>query len=135
MTGWQSKTVAKRAQTPKVPRISRLEETLDQQLRAVLGPLNRPQREYKCVPGRRFRFDFAFPAYMLAIEVNGGIYSGGRHTRGAALEDEYEKLNLAQANGWHVLIFGPNAVQNGNAARDIEAWLKTVPLLTFHGAP
>lgn len=77
-------------------------------------------REHKFHPTRRWRFDLAWVHCKLAVEVNGGIYVNGRHNRGAALESEYEKLNAATELGWAVLIYGPNAIKNGNALRNIE---------------
>jgi hypothetical protein len=58
--------------------------------------------EYQFAPPRKWRFDFAFEN-RVALEVQGGIFSGGRHTRGAALLKEMEKLNTAAKMGWRVL--------------------------------
>ena len=41
-----------------------------------------PDREHKFMDGRRFRFDFAWADKMLGVEIEGGVFSGGRHTRG-----------------------------------------------------
>lgn len=53
------------------------------------------------------------------MEIQGGIYVRGRHSRGAALEREYEKLNTLSQLGWVVLKFGPQAVANGTAAETV----------------
>lgn len=81
--------------------------------------LSRPISEYKFYSKRRWRFDFAWPEIKLAVEVQGGIYVNGRHARGAALEQEYEKLNAAQILGWTVLLFGPTHInkQAGRVAK------------------
>ena len=66
-----------------------------------------------CVPeftfceGRKFRWDFAFPDFRLAIEVQGGLFSGGRHVRGAALLQEQEKRNIGAELGWRILYVTP----------------------------
>jgi len=39
-------------------------------------------REYQAIPGRKFRFDFAFLRERLLVEINGGTYNGGAHGRG-----------------------------------------------------
>lgn len=55
--------------------------------------------------GRRHRFDWAFPAESVAVEVDGGSYSyrGGRH----ATDSDREKLNIAASMGWIVFRFSP----------------------------
>ena len=66
-----------------------------------------PEVEYRFAPPRRWRMDFAWPAYNLFLEVQGGIFTEGRHTRGAALLREWEKLNTAAGLGWRVLFCQP----------------------------
>lgn len=66
-----------------------------------------PIAEYKFFASRRWRFDFAWPDKKLALEIQGGIWIGGRHSRGAALVKEWEKLNTAAANGWRVIYCQP----------------------------
>ena len=52
---------------------------------------------------RRWRFDLAWPREMLAVEVDGGVYTQGRHLRGQGFERDCEKLNEATLLGWRVL--------------------------------
>ena len=59
-------------------------------------------------PTRKWRFDYAIPAAQVAIEVEGGAYTQGRHTRGRGFEADMEKYNTAEAMGWHVLRFTPD---------------------------
>ena len=56
---------------------------------------------------RKWRFDYAIPAAMVAIEVEGGAYTQGRHTRGKGFEADLEKYNTAESMGWHVLRVTP----------------------------
>jgi len=56
---------------------------------------------------RKWRWDLAYPDHRLAIEVQGALFSGGRHTRGAALLKEYEKYNYAARLGWRILFVIP----------------------------
>jgi len=70
--------------------------------------LPEPVPEYQFCPGRKWRFDLCFPGQMVAVEINGGIFSQGRHTRGAALILEYEKLSKAAALGWRVIFTTPD---------------------------
>ena len=59
--------------------------------------------EYRFHPKRRWRFDFANPEYKVAIEFEGGIWTGGRHTRGTGYKNDCDKYNAAQLLGWRVL--------------------------------
>lgn len=58
--------------------------------------------EYRFAPGRRLRFDFAEPCSKVAVEMEGGTWSGGRHVRGAGFEADCKKYNLAASLGWTV---------------------------------
>lgn len=64
--------------------------------------------------GRNWCFDMLYDGW-LAIEINGGNFSGGRHAQGAALRDEYEKINHAALLGYAVLIFLPEQIDDGSA--------------------
>lgn len=73
-------------------------------------------RELRFDPVRRWRFDFAHEGARVAIEINGGVWSNGRHVRGAGYLRDREKVNAAQAAGWRVFELGtgqvtPDAVQ------------------------
>lgn len=59
-------------------------------------------REYKFHPTRRWRFDFAWPGRFIALEVEGGIYSRGRHLTPKGFIGDCEKYNQAALMGWRV---------------------------------
>ena len=50
-----------------------------------------------------WRMDYAWPDQMVALEVEGGVYTGGRHTRGSGFVGDMAKYNAAGAMGWIVL--------------------------------
>jgi hypothetical protein len=52
---------------------------------------------------RRWRFDYASEARKIAIEIEGGVYSRGRHTRPTGFLNDIEKYNAATLQGWRVL--------------------------------
>ena len=66
------------------------------------------EAEYKFHPERKWRFDFAFPVAMVAVEVEGGTWIGGRHTNPKGFEADTEKYNTAESMGWHVLRILPD---------------------------
>ena len=67
--------------------------------------------EHRFAPPRRWRFDFAWPGKLIAVEIDGGTYSGGRHVRGAGYARDCEKLNRAAELGWRVLRFTGDMVR------------------------
>lgn len=97
---------------------SNLEETLLFQIQ-VLG-LPAPIREFRWHPTRRWRFDFAWPSILIAVEVEGGTWSGGRHVRGGGFEADCEKYNEAALAGWIVLRVTGSMIKEGRAIRLIE---------------
>lgn len=100
---------------------SALEESLNNQIRALNLPT--PDRELKFHESRKWRFDFAWPLHMIAVEVQGGTWNGGAHGRGSGLAKDREKLNTAQVMGWAVLQFGPEDIRSGAAITFLESAL------------
>ena len=70
--------------------------------------LPKPVPEFRFHPTRKWRFDYAFLEDRIALEVEGGIFSGGRHTRGSGFVGDMVKYNAAGAMGWIVLRCQPN---------------------------
>jgi hypothetical protein len=62
-----------------------------------------PKREFKFYPTRKWRFDFAWPDKLLAVELEGAVWVQGRHTRGTGYTDDMEKYNAAIELEWRVL--------------------------------
>ncbi len=69
--------------------------------------------EYKFLNDRKFRFDFACPIAWIAIEIEGGTWTQGRHTRGKGYSSDCEKYNLAQLAGWKVFRFTSDMLRHG----------------------
>lgn len=79
--------------------------------------------EHHFCDSRRWRSDFAFPEYRLLIEVEGGIHSQGRHTRGKGFERDCEKYNEAAILGWTVLRFPSRWCLDGRALDTFRRWV------------
>lgn len=79
-------------------------------------------RELCFHPKRRWRFDFAIPDRMIAIEIEGG--ANGRHQRiGGFIRDCY-KYNAAAKLGWRVFRYTTAMVMSGEAINEIMELVK-----------
>jgi len=83
--------------------LSALEESFLAYLHMLAPDAPAPAREYRFASPRRWKFDFAWPDARLAVEIEGGTWSGGRHTRGAGYANDCTKYNAAVLEGWRVL--------------------------------
>ena len=82
--------------------------------------IDEPVKEFKFLENRRWRFDYAWIAAKVAVEVDGGIYGIGKrcpacgrrrvlgHTSVKGILRDMEKGNMAQAHGWCFLRFTPD---------------------------
>jgi len=91
-----------------------------------------PERQHFFAKPRRFRFDFAWPGRMLAVEVDGATFMlkrsraqhgrlvpVGRHNR----REDLRRGNIAARGGWCVLRYTPDMVQRGEAIRELKELL------------
>lgn len=103
--------------------MSQLEDSFELQIRAAGLP--KPVREFRFHDVRKWRFDFAYPENMWAIEIHGGGWVNGGHNRNAiVMWQDYEKLNTAQELGWRVLQFTGEQVKDGVAVNTLERIFK-----------
>jgi len=93
------------------------------QCRALRLPV--PVLEHRFHPTRRWRFDAAWLSHKLAVEVDGGGFVQGRHSRGAGMEKDAEKFAEAMLLGWRVIRTTPRQVKSGQAVQWIERALHT----------
>ena len=101
--------------------MSKLENIFELQIKA-LG-LFGYEREYRFAPGRRYRADFAWPDLKVLVEIEGGTWSGGRHTRGLGFKKDCIKYNLATSLGWRVFRGDSTMVKSGELAKFVEEFL------------
>jgi len=81
-----------------------------------------PVPEYRFHPTRRWRIDWAWPDWKLAVEIEGGLYSKGRHVSIKGFKRDIEKYNELALMGWRVLRFLPEQVKRGEAILVIERY-------------
>ena len=93
--------------------MSTLETNLALQIRALKLPV--PEREYRFMPPRRYRFDFAWPAEMVALEAEGGTWVNGAHGRGKHYESDCRKYSEAAIRGWKVIRATTDMIKDGTA--------------------
>ena len=86
----------------------------------VAAGLPIPEREYRFHRRRRWRWDYAWPNRLIALEIQGGVWTKGRHTRGKGYIADLEKLNEGQLLGWTVLWVTPEQMADGTALRLVE---------------
>jgi hypothetical protein len=89
---------------------NREKEKFMAQVQYITGQVVTP--EYKFHPTRKWRFDYCFVDQKVAIETEGGVFSGGRHTRGVGFMKDMEKYNEGQRMGYYVLRCTPDQLNS-----------------------
>jgi len=102
----------------KLARAETLERILRWHLKAA-GLDDGLEEQVRFDPVRRWRFDFAWPAERLAVEVDGGLWIRGRHSRPIGQRADMEKRNEAVLAGWRVLRVTREHLRSGEAL----AWI------------
>jgi hypothetical protein len=83
-----------------------------------------PTMEYLFCEGRKWRFDFAWPRELVALEVEGGIWIRGRHNRGSGMLEDIQKYNEAAIRGWRLLRCTPDDMRSLKSVALIKEALK-----------
>lgn len=95
----------------KVSQRERLEllffEAWNDEFLAQLGPL---ERQFRHNPKRKWRWDFRIADVL--IDINGGTFIRGGHSRGVGQDKDYEKWNDAVRLGYRPLVFGTLAMKD-----------------------
>jgi very-short-patch-repair endonuclease len=90
--------------------------------------LPEPVRELVFHPDRKWRADFCWPEAMVMVEIDGGTWTGGRHTRGKGYAEDICKTNAAQLMGYTALKATGEHIRSGQAL----GWLSEA-LERFYG--
>jgi len=90
-----------------------------------------PVREFMFHDARKWRIDFAWTDVKLAVEIEGGAWANGRHTRGKGFIADMEKYNALAEYGWRLLRYVPNSKdkRNINYAQIARLYIKLKRLL------
>lgn len=79
--------------------------------------LPEPTAEYRFHGVRRWRFDWSWARARVALEVEGAVWTRGRHSRGAGMLADMEKYNQATVMGWRVLRTTPQTLKSRETLR------------------
>jgi hypothetical protein len=74
---------------------------------------------------RDWRFDMAIPELKIAIEVEGGGWTGGRHTRGKGFSEDLRKYGEAMKLGWNIYRCDGALIDSGCALETIVCLIKS----------
>lgn len=102
--------------------MSALEDQLCVHVQLARLPL--PHREFRFAPPRRWRWDLCWPERLLAVEVDGGSWVQGRHSRGKGMRADCEKQNAGVLLGWSILHVTSDMVRDGSALNVVEQALR-----------
>ncbi|MBN1663414.1 MAG: hypothetical protein JW943_07430 [Deltaproteobacteria bacterium] len=69
-----------------------------------------------------WRIDFAWPDRKLAVEVEGGAWISGRHTRPTGFFKDIEKYNELTMMGYYLLRFTPDQIDSLYAVTKVRDW-------------
>ena len=82
------------------------------------------RREWRFHPTRLWRFDYVLGNFVdsqhwehdfIALEIEGGLFVRGRHSRAKGYEQDCIKYSTAAMLGWRVLRFSTQQVLRGTA--------------------
>lgn len=108
--------IKRRSSAKKVKTVSEGESTLIQHLKVYEIEF---KQEFQFNPERKWRADFHLIGTKILIEVEGGVWSNGRHTRGKGYIADMEKYNSATALGYSVYRYSTEQVKSGKAIDEI----------------
>jgi very-short-patch-repair endonuclease len=109
-------TIPKPKKRPKIPAYPR-RDLYSKILEARLGVECLAELPFH--PKRKWRFDYAFPSVKVAVEIDGGVFTGGRHSGGMGQKRDFEKMNAAAEMGWAVLHYLPSERMEGRTMLQI----------------
>ena len=79
------------------------------------------ETEFRFHPTRRWRADYAHLESRTLIEIEGGVWMGGRHNRAAGFVADTEKYFEAALAGWRVVRLVDSQLTLENLSRLVTA--------------
>lgn len=110
-----------RAKSNSIGRSIAAKTILEAELKKVISFVS----EHKFHKVRKWRLDYFIPELKIGIELHGGVYTNGRHTRGTGFTEDREKMNEAMIAGIMILEFTSEQVKNGKAMVMIKSAIET----------
>lgn len=86
-----------------------------------------PIPEYRFDASRRWRIDLCWVSHRVGLEIDGGVWTRGRHTRGSGWLKDTEKLNRCAAMGYRMLRCTPGQLHDLQLIAAIRAALDWRP--------
>jgi hypothetical protein len=85
-----------------------------------------PTFEYRFHPDRKWKFDLCWVDHKLALEVEGGVWVQGRHSRPSGFVKDMEKYNAAAVLGFRIVRCQPSELV---ATKTVTMLLKALGLI------
>ena len=111
------------ARAPKTERLPAevLQMAFDQALRDVGLPESTPEYLFAWTRIRRkWRIDRAWPEYLIALEIEGGIHMRGRHLRPDGFLRDMQKYNQLALWGWCLIRVTYDMIADGSALKLVQ---------------
>ena len=83
-----------------------------------------PVEEFKFHPARKWRVDLCWPDQKLALEIEGGVFTNGRHVRPTGFIKDLEKYHALSILGYGLLRFTPQQMKSCESYDFIREWFK-----------
>jgi very-short-patch-repair endonuclease len=84
-----------------------------------------PVAEFKfAAPDRKWAIDWAWPEHHLAVEIEGGVWAGGRHIHPTGFMKDVEKYNALALHRFFLLRFTPTQFRNLECVKWIKEWFR-----------
>lgn len=98
---------------------------MDHLTRATWG-CSQPGCDYvQHVKPRGWKYDYAWSAVKVALEIEGGAWTQGRHTRGRGFINDTEKYNSGATRGWYIIRCIPQQLESGEAGTLVALAIQT----------